>query len=59
MRGERTYGILILHRRLVHDYEHRPASSVSRVYWAMTHVMARRLTGASTPTWRDPQTVAA
>ncbi|MEU0834362.1 hypothetical protein [Streptomyces sp. NPDC005969] len=24
---------------------HRP-SSASRVYWAMTHVMARRLTGA-------------
>lgn len=58
-RVEQTYGILILHRRLVRDYEHRPASSASRVYWAMTQVMARRLTGANTPTWRDPQTVAA
>ncbi|WLQ45113.1 IS5 family transposase [Streptomyces laculatispora] len=56
---EQTYGILILHRRLVRDYEHRPSSSVSRVYWAMTHVMARRLTDANTPTWRDPQTAAA
>jgi transposase len=47
-RVEQTYGILILHRRLVRDYEHCPASSASRVYWAMTHVMARRLTGANT-----------
>ncbi|MBB5130310.1 hypothetical protein FHS32_007109 [Streptomyces albaduncus] len=57
-RVEQTYGILILHRRLVRDYEHRP-SSASRVYWAMTHVMThvmtRRLTGANAPTWREPQ----
>jgi transposase len=52
-RVEQTYGILILHRRLVRDYEHHPSSSTSRVYWAMTHVMAQRLTGASTPTWRE------
>lgn len=58
-RVEQTYGILILHRRLVRDYEHRPASSASRVYWAMTQVMARRLTSANAPTWRDPQTVSA
>ncbi|MEV5159398.1 IS5 family transposase [Streptomyces sp. NPDC053728] len=58
-RVEQTYGILILHRRLVRDYEHRSASSASRVHWAMTHVMARRITGANTPTWRDPQAVTA
>ncbi len=58
-RVEQTYGILILHRRLVRDYEHRPASSASRVYWAMTHVMARRLTDANTPTERDAQAMAA
>jgi transposase len=58
-RVEQTYGILILHRRLVRDYEHRPSSSASRVYWAMTHVMTRRLTGTNAPTWREPQTVAA
>ena len=46
---EQTYGILSLHRRLVRDYEHRPASSESRVYWAMTDVMTRRLTGTSAP----------
>lgn len=50
---EQTYGILHLHRRLVRDYEHRPVSSESRVYWAMTDVIARRLTNTTTPTWRD------
>lgn len=54
-RVEQTFGILILHRCLVRDYEHRPAASTSRVYWAMTHVMTRRLTDANTLTWRDPQ----
>ncbi|MGW4890924.1 IS5 family transposase [Kitasatospora sp. NPDC004240] len=58
-RVEQTYGILILHRGLVRDYEHRPSSSASRVHWAMTQVMARRLTGASTPTWRELQAVTA
>ncbi|MFJ6437832.1 IS5 family transposase [Streptomyces sp. NPDC091416] len=56
-RVEQTYGILILHRRLVRDYEYRPSSS--RVYWAMTHVMTRRLTGANTPTWREASAAAA
>ncbi|MEV4179797.1 IS5 family transposase [Nonomuraea sp. NPDC049709] len=50
---EQTYGTMSLHRRLVRDYEHDPASSESRVYWAMTDVMTRRLTGTSTPTWRS------
>jgi len=45
-------GILMLHRRLVRDYEHRPASAESRVYWAISDVMARRLTGASALAWR-------
>jgi transposase len=49
---EQTFGILSFHRRLVRDYEHRLASSASRVYWAMTDVMARRLTGTSAPSWR-------
>jgi transposase len=50
--AEQTSGILSFHRRLARDYEHRPASSASRVYWAMTDVMARRLTGTSAPSWR-------
>lgn len=48
---ERVYGILILHRRLVRDYEHQHRSSESRVYWAMTAVILRRLTGATAPSW--------
>ncbi|MEH0509407.1 IS5 family transposase [Streptomyces sp. B21-106] len=49
---EQVNGILMLYRRLVRDYEHRPASSVSRVYWAISDRMARMLTGTSTPSWR-------
>ncbi len=48
-RVEQTYGILVLHRRLVRDYEYHPASSASRVYRAMIQVMTRRLTGENTP----------
>ena len=50
-RVEQTNGILMLHRRLVRDYEHRPASAESRVYWAISDVMTRRLTGSAT-SWR-------
>ncbi len=50
--GERAFGVLVLSRRLVRDYEHRPRSSESRVYWAMTAVILRRLTGATAPAWR-------
>ncbi|MFE4801482.1 hypothetical protein ACFRFL_42605 [Streptomyces sp. NPDC056708] len=42
---EQTNGILMFYRRLVRDYEHRPASSRSLALWAMTSVMACRLTG--------------
>lgn len=46
-RVEQTYGILIVHRRLVRDYK------------AMTHVMPRRFTAMNTPTWLAAQAVAA
>ncbi|MFF8918965.1 IS5 family transposase [Streptomyces sp. NPDC015032] len=51
---EQTNGILMFYQRLVRDYEHRLASSRSRVFWVMTSVMARRLTGATVPAWRTP-----
>ncbi|KXK59699.1 hypothetical protein AWW66_22730 [Micromonospora rosaria] len=51
---EQTYGTLMLHRRLVREYEIRPESSVSRTWWASTANMVRRLTGTSTPSWRHP-----
>ena len=50
---EQVYRTLMLHRRLVREYESKPASSVSRTLWASTANMVRRLTGTSTPTWRN------
>jgi transposase len=49
---EQTNEILMLHHRLVHDYEHRPASAESRVYWAISDRMSKMLTSTSTPAWR-------
>lgn len=49
---EQTNGTLMLDRRLVRDYEIEPASAESRVLWASTANMTRRLTGTTTPTWR-------
>ncbi len=49
---EQTNGILMFYRRLVRDYEHHPSTSRSRVFWAMTSVMGRRITGATIPSWR-------
>ncbi|WP_405113499.1 IS5 family transposase [Micromonospora sp. NBC_01405] len=49
---EQTYGTLMLHRRLVREYESRPESAVSRTLWASMATIVRRLTGTSTPSWR-------
>ncbi|MER6312051.1 IS5 family transposase [Streptomyces sp. NPDC001657] len=51
---ERTYGWLMLHRRLARDYEALPARSEAMIHLAMTDLMARRLTGENTISWRDP-----
>ncbi|MCZ7424178.1 transposase [Micromonospora sp. WMMA1949] len=51
---EQTNGTLMLHRRLVREYESRPASAVSRTWWASTANLIRRLTGTTTTSWRDP-----
>ncbi|MDI5911146.1 IS5 family transposase [Streptomyces sp. 12257] len=51
---ERTYGWLMLHRRLARDYETLPARSEAMIYLAMTDLMTRRLTGETTISWRDP-----
>jgi hypothetical protein len=53
-KAEQVFGTLMLHRRLARDYETRPASSASMIYWSMTDNMTRRLTGTAAPTWRDP-----
>jgi transposase len=57
-RVEQTFGILTYYRRLVRDYESCTRSSESRVRWAITAVMGRRLTGVRTPSWH-PLPVAA
>jgi transposase len=50
---ERTFGWLMLHRRLVRDYETNPRRSRAMIHWAMIDNMSRRLTDESTPSWRD------
>ena len=51
---ERTYGWLMLHRRLARDYETLPTRSEAMIHLAMTDLTARRLTGEATISWRDP-----
>ncbi|MFD7838284.1 IS5 family transposase [Streptomyces sp. NPDC059761] len=51
---ERTYGWLMLHRRLARDYETHPHRSEVMIHLAMTDLMARRLTGENAISWRDP-----
>jgi hypothetical protein len=50
---ERTFGWLMLHRRLARDYETNPARSRAMIHWAMIDNMSRRLTDESTPSWRE------
>ncbi|MFD3571397.1 IS5 family transposase [Streptomyces sp. NPDC058667] len=52
---ERTYGWLMLNRRLARDYETLPTRSEALIHLAMTSLMARRLTGENTISWRDPK----
>jgi transposase len=52
---ERTYGWLMFHRRLARHYETTlPARSQAMIHLTMTDLMARRLTGEATISWRDP-----
>lgn len=45
---------LKLHRRLARDYETHPHRSEAMIHLVMTDLMARRLTGENTISWRDP-----
>ncbi|GAA2338339.1 IS5 family transposase [Streptomyces kunmingensis] len=49
---ERTFGWIMTFRRLARDYETLPARSAALIQLRMIDLMARRLTGDSTPTWR-------
>jgi transposase len=53
---ERTFGWLMMHRRLVRDYETNPRRSRAMIHWAMIDNMSRRLTGESTLSWRYDDT---
>lgn len=53
---ERTFGWLMLHRRLARDYETLPERSRTMMHWAMIDNMSRRLTGETTTTWRREST---
>lgn len=52
---ERTYGWLMLHRRLARDYETLPTRSEAIIHLAMTDLMTRRITSENTISWRDPK----
>ncbi len=49
---ERTFGWIMMFRRLARDYETLPTRSAALIQLRMIDLMARRLTGESTPTWR-------
>lgn len=49
---ERTFGWLMLHRRLARDYGTLPSSSEAMIYVAMIDNVGKRITGETTPTWR-------
>ena len=51
--AERTFGRLMHHRRLAHDYETHPHRSEAIIHVAMIDLISRRLTRESTPNWRD------
>jgi transposase len=53
---ERTFGWLMMHRRLVRDYETNPRRSRAMIHWAMIDNMSRRLTGESPRSWRNDST---
>jgi transposase len=52
---ERTFGWLILRRRLVRDYETLGERSQAMIHWAMIDNMGRTLTAQNTQTWHDPE----
>lgn len=49
---ERSFGWLVMHRRLVRDYETNPQRSRAMIHWSMIDNMSRRLTDEQTPSWR-------
>jgi hypothetical protein len=48
----------LLQRRLARDYDHRLDNAASRVYWASTAGMLRRLTTPTAAWWDDVELTA-
>ncbi|MDL5206512.1 transposase [Streptomyces sp. ALI-76-A] len=51
---ERSFGWIMMHRRLARDYETKPAHSESMIRLAMISNLARRATGETPITWHNP-----
>ncbi|MFB6603645.1 IS5 family transposase [Streptomyces noursei] len=51
---ERSFGWLMMHRRLARDYETKPQHSESMIRLAMLSNLAKRATGETTTTWHNP-----
>lgn len=50
---ERSLGWLMQRRRLARDYETLPVSSETMIHIAAIDNLTKRITGETTPTWRD------
>lgn len=51
---ERSFGWIMMHRRLARDYETKPTHSESMIRLAMISNLAKRATGETTITWHNP-----
>ncbi|WP_055591813.1 IS5 family transposase [Streptomyces hirsutus] len=51
---ERSFGWIMMHRRLARDYEAKPAHSESMIRLAMISNLAKRATGETVITWHNP-----
>lgn len=51
---ERSFGWIMMHRRLARDYESKPAHSESMIRLAMISNLAKRVTGETVITWHNP-----
>ncbi len=51
---ERTFGWIMMHRRLARDYETKPEHSESMIRLAMTSNLTKRATGKTAISWQNP-----
>ncbi len=51
---ERTFGWIMMHRRLSRDHETKPEHSESMIRLAMISNLAKRATGETTINWNNP-----